>query len=276
MLLLLPTVYASQLQTINGVKFVPASWADGDSFRVEFPDGAQYTIRLYGVDCFEWHLTDESDARRLRAQRRYFGLSDFGGSAAQSIALAKRIGEAAGLKTQAWLSRPFTVHTAFADGRGSEKFKRIYGFVTTADGQDLATRLVAEGLARAYGVVRSTPDGQSHKDYRDHLKDTEFIAARKSKGAWAYTDWDSLSEERREQRREELEERIALGTQPATASVNINTASRDELMRIPGVGEVTALSIIEDRPFKSVADLIRVRGIGEKTLEKLTPWVNTD
>lgn len=275
-LLFIPFLQASELQAIKDVRLIPTDWADGDSFRVEFPDSSQHTIRLYGVDSIEWHITNESDATRLRSQRRYFGISSFRGSYAESIRLAKTVAEAASLRTVAMLSSSFTVHTSFADGRGSAQYKRIYGFVTTSEGKDLATVLVSEGLARAYGVVRSTPDGQSPNDYRDLLKDTELVAASKAKGAWAYTDWDSLTEEREKQRSENQEERVALGTQTATNSVNINSASRDELMRIPGVGEITALAIIQARPFGQVKDLTRVRGIGDKTLEKLRPWVKVN
>ncbi len=272
LLLCFSLLQAGELTSIEGVKLIPTPWADGDSFRVQFPDGSEHTLRLYGADCFEWHLTDESDARRLRAQRRYFGISAFGNDSADSIKLAKSIGEASALQTFEWLSKPFTVHTGFADGRGSAQYKRIYAFVSTSEGQDLATLLVANGLARAYGVVRSTPDGQNHEDYREQLKDAELIAARKSKGAWAYTDWESLPAERREQRQEDLEEKIALGTQIPTSAINPNTASRDELMRIPGIGEVTALAIIESRPYQKADDLLQVSGIGPKTLEKISPW----
>lgn len=265
---------AASLTRIPDVVLLPTDWADGDSFRVRFPNGEEHTLRLYGADCFEWHLTDESDARRLRAQRRYFGISNFKNNPASSIELAKSIGEAAALQVRAWLAQPFTVHTSFADGRGSAQYKRVYAFVSTADGQDLATLLVANGLARAYGVVRSTPDGRSHEDYREQLKDAELVAARQAKGAWAYTDWNSLPAERNAQRQEEQEEKIALGTQIAVESVDPNSASRDELMRIPGIGEVTALAIIEARPFQSVDDLTRVRGIGPKTLEKIRPWLD--
>ena len=46
-------------------------------------------------------------------------------------------------------------------------------------------------------------------------------------------------------------------------------------MGIPGVGEVTANAIIEKRPYKTVDELVRARGIGAKTLEKIRPWVKT-
>jgi competence protein ComEA len=56
----------------------------------------------------------------------------------------------------------------------------------------------------------------------------------------------------------------------------VNAAGLAELVRIPGVGPVTAQSILAarvDRPFASVDDLDRVSGIGPKTLEKIRPYV---
>ncbi len=55
--------------------------------------------------------------------------------------------------------------------------------------------------------------------------------------------------------------------------VNINTSSEKELLRINGVGPVTAKKIIEYREknglFKSVEELKNIKGIGAKTLEKI-------
>lgn len=54
--------------------------------------------------------------------------------------------------------------------------------------------------------------------------------------------------------------------------VNINTASEHQLRRLNGIGEVTARAIVEYREahgeFKSADELLNVKGIGEKTLEK--------
>ena len=44
--------------------------------------------------------------------------------------------------------------------------------------------------------------------------------------------------------------------------ININTGSAEVLKLLPGVGEVTAANIIAARPFRHVADLRNVYGIG--------------
>ena len=64
-----------------------------------------------------------------------------------------------------------------------------------------------------------------------------------------------------------------------TRIVNINTAAAEELATyLPGVGEVTAALIIEYRnengAFNSVDEIINVKGIGEKKLEQLRPFVS--
>ena len=57
------------------------------------------------------------------------------------------------------------------------------------------------------------------------------------------------------------------------ASVNLNTATVDELDALPGVGPSTAQAIVSDREehgrFERIEDLMRVSGIGEKKFEKL-------
>lgn len=59
--------------------------------------------------------------------------------------------------------------------------------------------------------------------------------------------------------------------------VNLNTGLREELLTLPGVGEVMADRIIAYREeiglFTCVEDLLNVKGIGEKMLEKLRDLV---
>mgnify|MGYP003394764297 CR=1 FL=1 len=59
--------------------------------------------------------------------------------------------------------------------------------------------------------------------------------------------------------------------------IDINSASWVEWTQIEGIGEVTAQKIIDDRkangPWRSVKDLLRIKRIGPKTLEKMRPFL---
>ena len=60
-----------------------------------------------------------------------------------------------------------------------------------------------------------------------------------------------------------------------TGMVNVNTASLEELQLLPGVGESRARSILELRKqrggFKSLDQLVEVKGIGDILLDRLRP-----
>ncbi len=59
--------------------------------------------------------------------------------------------------------------------------------------------------------------------------------------------------------------------------VNVNTATVEELAKLPGVGEVIAQRIVNHREksgkFKKVDELLVIRGISRKKLEKLRPLI---
>ena len=263
------------LEKLENCTLVPTDWADGDSFRIRSARGDEHTVRLYGADCIEWHVNDATDERRLREQRRYFGITHVASDPREAIVIAKAYGEKAAQETVAMLSSTFTVYTAFADARGDGRHPRIYCFVVTHDGKDLAEHLVSKGMARAFGVYRETYSGMSRDDYRQHLADLELQAAKRGAGVWSRTDWESLPRERAEQRQEKAETQLAFDGQPLGEGVKVdpNTAARDELMKLPGVGEAVANRIIEGRPYKTPEDLLRVSGIGAATLGKITPYL---
>ena len=59
--------------------------------------------------------------------------------------------------------------------------------------------------------------------------------------------------------------------------INVNTAGYYDLMRLPGIGEKRARAILDWREehggFSAPEQLLEIRGIGEKTLEGLLPYI---
>ncbi|QQR81823.1 MAG: helix-hairpin-helix domain-containing protein [Deltaproteobacteria bacterium] len=61
--------------------------------------------------------------------------------------------------------------------------------------------------------------------------------------------------------------------------INVNSASAEELMQLPGIGKSKADAIIayrQSHPFKSVSELTEVKGIGPKMLEKIQSHISID
>ena len=83
---------------------------------------------------------------------------------------------------------------------------RVYGFITTLDGDDLASLLlVKNGFAHTHGIGRKTPDGVSRDEMIERLRDLEISAMLKRVGIWSETDPDRISKLSAKQRSEESE-----------------------------------------------------------------------
>lgn len=65
----------------------------------------------------------------------------------------------------------------------------------------------------------------------------------------------------------------AAPAQPATPLIDLNTASRDDLMNLEGIGEVRADAIIRARPFKAKTELVERRLIPESLYDKIADKV---
>jgi len=59
--------------------------------------------------------------------------------------------------------------------------------------------------------------------------------------------------------------------------ISLNKANQDELQKLPGIGPVIAARIISHRsqngPYHSVEELLKVKGIGEKVLNRIKPLI---
>jgi competence protein ComEA len=60
---------------------------------------------------------------------------------------------------------------------------------------------------------------------------------------------------------------------PASNLIDLNNASRDDLMTLEGIGEVRADAIIRSRPLKAKTDLVERRLIPEALYEKISDKV---
>jgi len=117
------------------------------------------------------------------------------------------------------------------------------------------------------GVVAKTATDSSTSDTKKKStkkKDSKKKTSKKK---------DSKSSKKKDSKKKTPKKSSKKSKKAATGKININTATAKELALIPGIGPVTAKSIIAYRKkngkFKSTKDLLNVKGIGEKTMKKM-------
>lgn len=127
--------------------------------------------------------------------------------------------------------------------------------------------------AIAFLVPEDLPLGRSAEKYITTIRDIEAVA-----GLDFFSQWpDGLEDEL-----ESIEAEVwalspreidrPLGIDP----ININAASADDLMRLPGIGESFAERIIAGRPYESVDSILEVRGIGEILLSRIREYITVE
>ncbi len=178
---LLPSLHALApgWEKLENCRLVEGAHSDGDSIETEY-HGQRYVFRLYFVDTIE--KNPQSRSRRA-GQAKYFALN---GDATEAKAL--QAAYAASDFTKEQLKRPFAVYTRWekVDSRGDNPSLRA--FITTAEGKDLSTQLVGEGLAIIRSGRRSVADHPTGATVDETLRDlrrAETAAHLAGRGAWA-------------------------------------------------------------------------------------------
>ncbi len=73
---------------------------------------------------------------------------------------------------------------------------------------------------------------------------------------------------------------LAAKKKPPSHPINLNTASADQLEEVPGIGPATAQKILDTRKsygaFKSIDDLLSIKGIGQKRLDKMRKYLTVE
>lgn len=261
-LLLLLCLWQTPLQALT--EFQNVQWVEdpanrADAFRVRIGD-AEQLIQLYFVQA-------PSPANPSEVDLRYFAITD----EAQLHAGATAALQA----TRRQLRAPFTLHTRRVPVP-DDPDGRILAFITTSEGADLAAYLVRAGYARPHGFRWETPRGIDRAEMSFILEDAADAAKLERAGLWAFSQPLRLPGLRAQQRRAERGAGIAPAAPATLRRVNVNTADPASLMSLPGVDEVLAGRIERGRPYRTVRDLLDVRGIGENLLNSWEGLITTE
>ena len=170
------TVQDGDWTILYNCRLVEHSANDGDSFHVVNGEN-EYVFRLYYVDCPE---TSGPHSDRVADQADYFDTQP-----TNAIAL----GWKATAITKEDLNEPFTVYTRWRYALGNSKLGRSYAFIETSEGDDLASILVDNGLARIFGTSVGKNfgfplSGIQKSKYIENLGEAERKARVNKVGGW--------------------------------------------------------------------------------------------
>lgn len=175
-------------EKLEECQFIEGQFSDGDSVEAEHR-GRRYIFRLYFVDAIE--KVPESKARRA-GQAKYFDLKG-----PETEARALQTADAAARYTREQLRKPFTVYTRWEKVSARDDNPSLRAFITTSEGDDLATNLVREGLALILSGRKSTTDHPEGRPVDETLRDlrrAETEAHVAARGAWAFAKLDTPTE----------------------------------------------------------------------------------
>ena len=156
-----------------------------------------------------------------------------------------------------------------------KKFNQAFGF-TPSESRVVLFLVAAFVVGIGIKVYRTTLAPPPTFDYSK--SDSEF-AARSQLLATAESLQTAADGERGAGLQSSRQAATAAGV-PRSGRINLNTATKAELESLPGIGEAMAERIMiyreENGSFRSLDDLMHVKGIGRKKLERLAPYCTVE
>ena len=171
----------------------------------------------------------------------------------------------------------------------SNSFKTKLQTLTGATAAEITAVAVILGALIAGMLIRATNANEYLADEHKAKSDLIFRAldslAEAEKTTFVGTDIDNSPDHELAIADTVIEKEVFLGSQLPSKKddfqgiVNLNTASKVQLMKVPGIGEKTAMLIIEYRQtskFHSIEDIMNIKGIGIKKFEKMKNNISVD
>ena len=290
---------------LTGCRLAESAYNDGDSFHVDYK-GREYVFRLYFVDAPETSLlipdrvseqaeafkSTREDVLQAGKDAAAFTKKQLRGDFTVSTRWEDARGMSKGGRHYAFLE------TASGEDLGelllAAGWARSYGMKAATKASSAAKLQQSydrlEKKARRAGVgIWGDADGSVDLDDRQPEKKASegeeggaFMAADVMDSALASV--AVLQTEEKEDNSSAATPAPASGASPTPAhtvkssgggksKLDLNTASKEELAALPGIGEVKAAAIIAARPFAGSFDLLRVPGITPATLKEIYPFI---